>query len=197
MCIILVAISVHGLSNTIWLEEGSKVYTEIYGELHEVYLLDVSKDGELCGFEVDGNPVWIELKQTRTINDVLISVREIVVVHEQLKDNDVCKVIIGGGITEIVSDKDLVLESILEVTPDSGNNASIASADNITDDTITKNDTSPDNRSGEAKNAHTDVNASDKYDFPEGQQAGLQHGLDKEKKGFLNTILSWLKAIIQ
>ncbi|PIN86081.1 hypothetical protein COV19_06300 [Candidatus Woesearchaeota archaeon CG10_big_fil_rev_8_21_14_0_10_44_13] len=93
-------------SNIIWMEQGQIVRTisirDGIATVHSVKLLDVSgEQSKMCGFLVDNETVWVKEDSDVKVGDVRIYAREVVRVHQQLKDRDICRVIIGGAILSI------------------------------------------------------------------------------------------------
>lgn len=104
-------------SNIIWMGQGQTVATmnikNGIAELHNVKLLDVSGEtSRMCGFLVDNSTVWIKEDGDANVNGARVYVREIVRVHEQLQDRDVCRVIIGGAILSIAKEEGKTTENI-------------------------------------------------------------------------------------
>lgn len=71
-------------------------------QVHTIKLIDVTNDGDSCGFEIDGKMMWIDVGKEKTVNGVYIKVFDAYPVHSQLQDNDACQVFIGGTLTPAV-----------------------------------------------------------------------------------------------
>jgi len=69
--------------------------------VHRVMLIDVTEKGDMCGISVDGYTEWINVGDDARINGVYVKVFEAYPAHSQIKDNDYCKVFIGGGTVTI------------------------------------------------------------------------------------------------
>ncbi|MBW2999152.1 hypothetical protein KY339_00640 [Candidatus Woesearchaeota archaeon] len=115
-------------SNLLWLEEGSTVRTLAFdakGDLvvHNVTLVDVATTQDICGFEVDGETVWINVKSKKEVNGVRVYARDVIRVHSQLKDMDFCRVIVSGSILKVVpkSEEAPLEEEIIEVVANASN----------------------------------------------------------------------------
>ena len=70
-------------------------------QIHHIMLIDVTDDGDACGFNVDGYTTWINVKDDKTINGIYIKVFDAYPVHSQLQDNDACRVFLGGLLVSI------------------------------------------------------------------------------------------------
>ena len=102
MFIILFAAVANAQSNSTGLSQISSkqqwtVLSNIDKKVHKIMLIDVTDDGDACGFNVDGYTTWINVKDDKTINGVYIKVFEAYPVHSQLEDTDYCKVFIAGS----------------------------------------------------------------------------------------------------
>jgi hypothetical protein len=115
-------------SNLLWLEEGSTVKTLAFDDkgnlmVHNVTLVDVATTQDICGFEVDGELVWINVKSRKEVNGVRVYARDVIRVHSQLKDMDFCRVIVSGSILKVVPKPEEVPleEEIVEIVVNASN----------------------------------------------------------------------------
>lgn len=96
------------LAKVIWMQEGQSVNVQnVYGGksmITSIKLIDIAGAGnrtKLCGFLIDGDPLWIEEGNDRELKGVRVYVREIISVRDQLQDKDVCKVLFTRPIIKI------------------------------------------------------------------------------------------------
>lgn len=87
--------------SVVWMSEGESLTRTIDGVEHTVELMDVSADATSsagsCGFKVDGTEVWVDVKNTETVNGVTVGVTDAKRVNIEAGDQDVCEVAIGAG----------------------------------------------------------------------------------------------------
>src|SRR3989338_10726100 len=87
--------------SVVWMSEGESLTRTIDGVEHTVELMDVSADADedsgSCGFKVDGTEVWVDVKDTETVNGVTIGITDAKRVNIEAGDQDVCEVGIGAG----------------------------------------------------------------------------------------------------
>src|SRR3989338_9207177 len=87
--------------SVVWMSEGESITRTIDGVEHTVELMDVSADADedsgSCGFKVDCTEVWVDVKDTETVNGVTIGITDAKRVNIEAGDQDVCEVGIGAG----------------------------------------------------------------------------------------------------
>jgi hypothetical protein len=87
--------------SVVWMSEGESLTRTIDGVEHTVEMTDVSADATddtgSCGFKVDGTEVWVDVKDTETVNGVTLGVTDAKRVNIEAGDQDVCEVAIGAG----------------------------------------------------------------------------------------------------
>jgi len=87
--------------SVVWMSEGESLTRTIDGVEHTVELMDVSADADedsgSCGFKVDGTEVWVDVKDTETVNGVTLGITDAKRVNIEAGDQDVCEVAIGAG----------------------------------------------------------------------------------------------------
>ncbi len=87
--------------SVVWMSEGESLTRTIDGVEHTVELMDVSadatEDAGSCGFKVDGTEVWVDVKDTETVNGVTLGITDAKRVNIEAGDQDVCEVAIGAG----------------------------------------------------------------------------------------------------
>ncbi len=87
--------------SVVWMSEGESLTRTIDGVEHTVELMDVSAEATSsagsCGFKVDGTEVWVDVKDTETVNGVTLGITDAKRVNIEAGDQDVCEVAIGAG----------------------------------------------------------------------------------------------------
>ncbi|MFC1691163.1 S-layer protein [Nanoarchaeota archaeon] len=91
----------------LWMSQGKTVTKTIDGVNHEVTMVDVTDEQDSCGIDVDGDVVWIDTGNTKTINGVTVGVTDAKAVHAQLQDTDICRVNIGADKIELEDTKEV------------------------------------------------------------------------------------------
>lgn len=85
----------------VWMSEGESLTRTIDAVEHTIELMDVSADADedsgSCGFKIDGTEVWVDVKDTETVNGVTVGVTDAKRVNIEAGDQDVCEVVIGAG----------------------------------------------------------------------------------------------------
>lgn len=88
------------LAGSFWFDEGSTIYVQVGEETYNITMLDISVSEELCGLNINNQTFWLKTDSSQRIDGLLITVFEAVRVHSELKENDLCKVVISGKIIE-------------------------------------------------------------------------------------------------
>ncbi len=87
--------------SVVWMSEGESLTRTIDGVEHTVELMDVSAEATSttgsCGFKVDGTEVWVDVKDTETVNGVTLGITDAKRVNIEAGNQDVCEVAIGAG----------------------------------------------------------------------------------------------------
>ncbi|MFA6888258.1 MAG: hypothetical protein WC254_02060 [Candidatus Woesearchaeota archaeon] len=87
--------------SVVWMSEGESLTRTVDGVEHTVELMDVSADATdtagSCGFKVDGTELWVDVKDTETVNGVTLGVTDAKRVNIEAGNQDVCEVAIGAG----------------------------------------------------------------------------------------------------
>ena len=87
--------------SVVWMSEGESLTRTIDGVEHTVELMDVSAEATSsagsCGFKIDGTEVWVDVKDTETVNGVTIGITDAKRVNIEAGNQDVCEVAIGAG----------------------------------------------------------------------------------------------------
>lgn len=97
----LLSLELQSGDSVVWMSEGESLTRTIDGVEHTVELMDVSADADedsgSCGFKVDGTEVWVDVKDTETVNGVTLGITDAKRVNIEAGDQDVCEVAIGAG----------------------------------------------------------------------------------------------------
>lgn len=88
------------LAGSFWFEEGSTIHVQVGEEIYNITMLDISISEDLCGLMIDNQTFWLKTDSSKRIDSLLITVFEATKVHSELKDKDICKVVISGRILE-------------------------------------------------------------------------------------------------
>lgn len=87
--------------HVLWMSEGETLTRVVDGTEHTIQLIDVTSDATeaagSCGFKVDGTSVWIDVRDTETVNGVTLGVTDAKRINIEAADQDVCEVAIGAG----------------------------------------------------------------------------------------------------
>ncbi|MBD3313936.1 hypothetical protein GF345_05835 [Candidatus Woesearchaeota archaeon] len=81
----------------LWLQQGKTLNRIIEGTEHEIEVMDVNDDEDMCGVSVDGDILWISKGSSREINGITIGLAEAVAVHSELQDTDICRLSLGAS----------------------------------------------------------------------------------------------------
>jgi hypothetical protein len=98
---------------TSYMAQGQTITKNVDGTEHSIKMVDVTEEADSCGFEVDGNSVWISIGDTETFDGLTIGVIDAKATHAELQDGDICKVNFGAS----------------EITLEDGNNVKIDGVD--------------------------------------------------------------------
>ncbi len=100
-------IEMQSSDGSIWMSEGEAVTRTIDGVEHTIELMDVSadatEDSGSCGFKVDATELWVDVKDTETVNGVAVGVVDAKRVNLEAQNQDVCEVAIGSQELTIIN----------------------------------------------------------------------------------------------
>ncbi|MEM4336662.1 MAG: hypothetical protein QXG86_01530 [Candidatus Woesearchaeota archaeon] len=82
--------------------KGDKWRAVVGAKTHEIKVIDVTQNGDMCGVSVDGSIQWIYVGDSKVINGVYIKVFNAYPVHSYLQDIDTCELFIGGAVSRII-----------------------------------------------------------------------------------------------
>ena len=78
-----------------WMKEGETETRIEGGQTHTIKMTDVNVDENACGFEIDGNTLWINKDNEEKVGVISVGVLDVKSIHSEKYDQDLCKVNFG------------------------------------------------------------------------------------------------------
>lgn len=78
---------------TLTSQDANNLYS-VKGDVHTIEVVDVTEAEDGCLIGVDGVMDLVDLDETKTINGVKITVLDVRAIRSQLRDNDICQIIV-------------------------------------------------------------------------------------------------------